>query len=55
METDAEESLHEETGVEEKINAVRSLDEDHKYPVSMTDGSNLGFFLGQTDASLEEL
>ena len=55
MATDAEENLPEETGVEERANSVRSLDEDHKYPITMTGGGNLGFFLEQTDASLKEL
>lgn len=55
MATDAEENLPEETGVEEKANSVRSFDEDHKYPITVTDGGNLGFFLEQTDAGLEEL
>lgn len=55
MATDAEENLPEETGVEEKANSVRSLDEDCIYPITMTDGGNSGFFLEQTDASLKEL
>lgn len=55
MATDGEENLPEETGVEEKANSVRSLDEDDKCPITMTGGDNLGFFLQQTDTSLEEL
>lgn len=55
MVTDAEESLPEETEVEEKAYSACSLDEDHKYSVTMTDGGNLGFFCEQTDASLEDL
>lgn len=43
------------TGVEEKANSVSSLEEDCIYPITMTDGGNSGFFLEQTDASLEEL
>lgn len=38
-----------------KANSVCSLDDDHKCPITMTDSGNLGFFLEQTDASLEEL
>lgn len=48
MPRDAEENLPEETGIEEKASSVHSLDEDHKYPISMTDSGNLGFFLEQT-------
>lgn len=55
MATDAEENLPGETGVEEKANSARSLDEDQKHPVTVTDGGNLGFFPEQTDASLKEL
>lgn len=55
MATDAEESLPEETEVEEKAYSACSLDEDHKYSVTVTDGGNLRFFCEQTDASLEDL
>jgi len=47
MATDAEENLPEETEVEDKINTVRSLAQDHKYPLTMTDDGNLGFFLSR--------
>lgn len=55
MATDAEENLPKETELAEKNNSVSSLDEDNRYPVTVTDDGSLGFFLEQTDASLEDL
>lgn len=52
MATDAEEIPPKETEVEEKANSVCSLNEGHKYPLTVTDRGNFGFFLEQTDASL---